>query len=162
MAKGDKTRHSLSVTQLNAIDLLVLGKTDHAVAQTIGVSRLRVSLWKLHHPDFQAALNQRRRAVWGAAADKLRSLLPQAVKVIEQELTGIDRLKAALTLVKIAAMPLGALGPTDANVIVAEEAAQQDARRLSNLSRLADLELVRRDMIRKAEAEAEPAAEDTL
>jgi len=87
MAKPDKSRHiELSIEQLNAVDLLVVGKTDLAVAEAVGKSRQTICAWRLFHPDFRAELNKRRREVWGASADKLRSLLPQALGVIEQEL----------------------------------------------------------------------------
>ncbi len=41
--KVDKIRRDLSVDQRNAIDLLVLGKTDQEVADVAGVSRQTVN-----------------------------------------------------------------------------------------------------------------------
>lgn len=40
--KPDTTRHALTVVQLNAVDLLVTGKTDQEAAETVGVSRQTV------------------------------------------------------------------------------------------------------------------------
>lgn len=44
--KVDKIRRDLSVDQRNAIDLLVLGKTDQEVADVAGVSRQTVNGWR--------------------------------------------------------------------------------------------------------------------
>ena len=103
MAKADKTRHALSVEQLNAVDLLVTGKSDREVAKVVGVSRQTVCGWRLYDPYFQAELNKRRKEVWGASLDKLRSLLPKALEVVERELEGGDNsLRAALKVLEMA------------------------------------------------------------
>jgi len=52
MAKQDKSKQKLSVEQLNAIDLLVTGKTDQEVADLVGVSRSTVTFWRLYNPTF--------------------------------------------------------------------------------------------------------------
>ncbi len=46
MAKPDKERQSLSIEQQNAIDMLVLGKSDREVAEAVGVSRQTVCGWR--------------------------------------------------------------------------------------------------------------------
>ena len=58
--KNYKREHWLTIEQLNAIDLLVTGKTDQAVADAVGVARPTVTCWRLYDPHFEAALNQRR------------------------------------------------------------------------------------------------------
>src|SRR3989337_108349 len=102
MSKPDKTgRRELSTEQRNAVDLLVTGKTDQDVAEAVGVSRQTVCGWRLYHPLFGAELNRRRQEVWGAAADKLRDLLPKALDVLSEELkSGESKLKVALEIVK--------------------------------------------------------------
>src|SRR5215207_9575776 len=103
MAKADKIRHALSIEQLNAVDLLVTGKSDREVAEAVGVSRQTVCGWRLYDPYFQAELNKRRKEVWGASLDKLRSLLPKALEVVERELEGGDNsLGAALKVLQMA------------------------------------------------------------
>jgi hypothetical protein len=59
VTKPDKTGH-LTVAQENAIDALVLGKSDREAAEVAGVARQTVTGWRLHHPYFQAELNRRR------------------------------------------------------------------------------------------------------
>ncbi|GFN22439.1 helix-turn-helix domain-containing protein [Thermanaeromonas sp. C210] len=53
--KSNKTQHkeALSIEQLNAIDLLVLGKTDKEVAEAVGVHRCTVTSWRLYNPYFE-------------------------------------------------------------------------------------------------------------
>lgn len=153
MAKPDKTGHpALSVEQANAVDLLVVGKTDQEVAAAVGVSRQTVCGWRLYHPDFQAALNKRRREVWGAAADKLRSLLPKALEVLERELQDGD-VKVALDIVKLAGIQLGSIGPHDPDAIVAAEARKWDEAVLLSLGGMTDFARVRKELIEKAAAE---------
>ena len=71
MKKIDKNGQfpGLNVEQLNAIDLLITGKTDQEVAEQIGKTRQTVCNWRRYHPVFQAQLNQRRAAVWGCGGD---------------------------------------------------------------------------------------------
>ena len=78
--------HDLTVKQQNAIDRLVAGDTDEQAAQAAGVHRVTVSNWRLHDPAFQAALNARRQEVWGASADRLRSLVPRAIDTLATRL----------------------------------------------------------------------------
>lgn len=153
MAKPDKPRQvALSIEQANAIDLLVVGQTDQEVATAVGVSHQTVCGWRLYHPDFRAELNTRRHEVWGAATDKLRSLLPRALAMLEQEpTTGESRVKVALEVIKLAGIQVGSMGPCDAEEIVAAEAKSRDMALLLNLGGTTDVARVRRELIEKAE-----------
>ena len=107
--KPDKTGHEvnleLSLEQQNAIDLLVTGQTDQAVAETVGVTRQTVCGWCNHHPAFAAALNARRLDVWGGACDRLRALLPKALDALEAAVTGeAPDWRAAAKLVELAGL----------------------------------------------------------
>jgi DNA-binding NarL/FixJ family response regulator len=53
----------LTPEQLNAIDLLIFGKTDKEVAETIGVGRNTISKW-YKNAFFVAELNARREELW--------------------------------------------------------------------------------------------------
>jgi hypothetical protein len=77
-------QHSRTPTlpQLNAIDLLAAGKTDTETAAALELHGTTVTKWRLYDPVFQAALNRRRAEIWGAAADRLRSLVPKALDVL--------------------------------------------------------------------------------
>jgi hypothetical protein len=100
MTKPDS---KLSVEQLNAIDILVAGKTDGEVAETVGVTRQTVCGWRNEHPAFAAALNRRRRELWGAEADRLRALVSKAVDALGLALEAEDRrvqVAAALGVLK--------------------------------------------------------------
>jgi len=117
--KEYKREQGLTIQQLNAIDLLVTGKTDQAVADAVGVARVTVTCWRLYDPHFEAELNRRRKEVWGASADRIRALLPKAFDVLEK---AIDEgsYQAALALIKLAGLEGVAdkIGPDDAEKIV--------------------------------------------
>ena len=53
----------LTPEQLNAIDLLILGKTDREVAEAVGVRRETVTKWH-KNPFFIAELNVKREELW--------------------------------------------------------------------------------------------------
>jgi hypothetical protein len=90
--------------------------------------------------------------VWGAAADKLRSLLPKALEVIERELERED-VKVALDIVKLAGVKVGTIGPHNPEEIVAAEARTRDTAVLLSLRGTTDLTRVRKELIEKAERE---------
>lgn len=49
-----ETQTDLSVQQMNAIDLLSLGKTDQDVADAVGVTRQTVNKWCNHDTRLEA------------------------------------------------------------------------------------------------------------
>ncbi len=126
VTKDDKTRHeNVSVTQLSAVECLVAGKNDRETAEAVGVARQTVTGWRRHNPFFQAALNARRREVWGSASDRLRQLLPRALDVLEEELTANPDPKLALAVVKLAGLGRperpdldAAFGPDDPEALI--------------------------------------------
>ena len=76
----------LSVEQLNAIDILVQGRTDQETAETVGVARETVTRWRNDNPHFTAELNKQRRLIWGDSHDRLRALASKAVDTLETSL----------------------------------------------------------------------------
>lgn len=112
----------LSVAQENAVDALVTGKKDAEVAALVGVNRVTVTRWRLYHPGFIAALNERRQALWSANLDRLRSLVPLALDALADALTNTehpDRLHAAFTLLKLLPPSVEpAVAPVEANEVV--------------------------------------------
>jgi len=130
MAKPDKTQQ-LSIEQLNAIDLLVMGHTDREVAEAVGVNRSTVTSWRLYNPDFIATLNRRRKEVWGAAADRLRKLLLKAMDVLEQALDSGDA-SIAMQLVKIAQISVVPTGETEREDVLQKMADTVRSRQLSS------------------------------
>jgi len=106
MGRHEKTNHDtsgqsiLTPQQETAVDLLCTGKTVTDTAKACGVARQTVSEWLHHHSGFQDACIRRRRELWEELTDRLRSLLPKAIDVVEQELTGESPLPAAVHVLK--------------------------------------------------------------
>ena len=87
--KPDKIRQ-LSQEQMNAIEHLLQGKSDRAVAEAVGVSRQTISEWKNHDPLFIAELNRQRSELWWEAHQRLKSLANRALDVVELQLDSGD------------------------------------------------------------------------
>jgi len=85
----------LTPEQLNAIDLLILGKTDREVAEAVGVRRETVTKWH-KNPFFSAELSIRREVLWVDAKLRLKSLAHEAVNVLTRGLSSQDE-KVAIT-----------------------------------------------------------------
>ena len=112
--KPDKIRQ-LSQEQQNAIEHLLQGKSDRAVADVVGVSRQTVSEWKNHDPLFIAELNRQRSEIWQEARDRLKSLANRALDVVELQLDSGDP-KAALAAAKYILQGTRLLGDTELKV----------------------------------------------
>ena len=89
----------LSVEQLNAIDILVQGRTDQETADTVGVARETVTRWRNDNPHFKAELNRQRRLIWADSHDRLRALASKAVETLEVALDEGDS-RAAVEVLK--------------------------------------------------------------
>jgi len=85
----------LTPEQLNAIDLLILGKTDREVAEEVGVRRETVTKWH-KNPFFSAELSVRREELWVDAKLRLKALAHEAVNVLNRGLSSADE-KVAIT-----------------------------------------------------------------
>jgi hypothetical protein len=86
---SDKFRQ-LSQQQMNAISLIMEGKSDRAVAESIGVTRQTVNEWRNQDVIFIAALNKERVELWAEARERLKSLTGQAVDVLGRQLESSD------------------------------------------------------------------------
>jgi hypothetical protein len=144
--KADETRHVLSVAQLNAVDLLVVGKTDQEAAEAVGVTRQTVNGWRNANPWFVAALNARRQDLWGVTVDQLRALLPRAVAVLAEELDrGEARGRVAVDILRLAGLDRTRsdakldtllIGPTDPDAIIDAEVRRRRPDRVAYLDDL--------------------------
>jgi hypothetical protein len=89
-AKVDKSLHlkPLSIEQRNAVDLLIVGKSDQETADAVGVTRQTIFAWRTSHLVFQSELEQARGALWRLSAERLRGMMSQALdniaKAIDQ------------------------------------------------------------------------------
>ena len=90
----------LTPEQLNAIDLLILGKTDREVAETVGVRRETVTKWH-KNPFFSAELSARREELWVEAKLRLKALAIEAVNVLNRGLSSVDEKVAIAAAVHI-------------------------------------------------------------
>jgi len=90
----------LTMEQLNAIDLLIFGKTDREVAETIGVGRNTISKW-YKNAFFVAELNARREELWKYAKLRLKCLAHEAVDVLSNGLHSADEKTAISSAVHI-------------------------------------------------------------
>ena len=114
----------LSMEQMNAIDILVQGRTDQETAETVGVARETVTRWRNDNPHFTAELNRQRRLIWGDSHDRLRALASKAVDTLETSLDEGD-FRVALEVLKAIGL-YGQVqppsGPEDADLVLWEEA----------------------------------------
>lgn len=133
----------LTVAQLSAVDLLAGGKNDIETADALGVHRVTITRWRNYSPEFRAALAERRKAVWGSAADKLRALVPKALDTLAAELeSGEDKASVAMAVLKLAggAITVVPNDPTDPEEYVRQAAnAERKARRQDGDEELDDI-----------------------
>lgn len=90
----------LTPEQLNAIDLLILGKTDREVCEIVGVRRETVTRWH-KNPFFIAELNAQREALWVEAKLRLKGLAHEAVNTLCNGLHSSDEKIAVMAAVHI-------------------------------------------------------------
>ncbi|MEW9110738.1 MAG: hypothetical protein AB2374_15415 [Cytobacillus gottheilii] len=135
--KGYKREQGLTTAQLNAIDLLVTGKTDQEVANIIEVNRVTVTKWRNYDISFQAELNKRRKEIWGASIDKLRALVPKAMERLEKEVDGENGWKVALEVIKFAGIEskyIREIGHDEADEILTELAEKKMNQELFSMT----------------------------
>lgn len=78
----------LSTQQLNAIDLLAVGRTDGEVAETLGLARETVNRWRNHNPYFIGELNKKRAEIWVTARNRLCGMVNKAIDALEKSVRG--------------------------------------------------------------------------
>ena len=111
MAKNDKTRQ-LSIEQANALEHLLQGQSDRAVAEVVGVARQTIWEWRNHDPLFIAELNRQRSELWMEAHQRLKSLANRALDVVVLHLDSDDP-KASLAAAKYVLQGTRLLGESD-------------------------------------------------
>ena len=128
--------NQLTPQQETAIDLILAGKNDREVAQTIGKSRSTVNIWRNHDPRFIATLNDRRQQVWGGQLNRLNNLVTEAVDVLQDGLHDSDikvRIVSAVHILKATGV-YGAALPgsqvTDPAEVAADHEVKNDQRKM--------------------------------
>ena len=82
---------ALTGPQLQAVQLLAIGKSHATAAASVGVCRRTVFYWN-RDPIFKRALDNLRRQLWKQACDRLRSLVHPSLDELEKQLReGSDR-----------------------------------------------------------------------
>lgn len=127
--KTYKREHGLTIEQLNAIELLVIGKTDKETAEAVGVNRVTITKWRLYDPYFQAELNRKRKEIWGSAVDKFRALLLKALNTIEKAIEEGDA-KLAIEILRITGMDMAKGGNSLGTYLVGEPEAEKILEKL--------------------------------
>ncbi|MFC5713834.1 hypothetical protein ACFPU1_13755 [Thalassorhabdus alkalitolerans] len=123
--KGYKREQGLTIEQLNAIDLLIAGKSDQDVANVIEVNRVTITKWRNYDVYFRAELNKRRKELWGASIDKMRAILPKAIERLEKEIEKEHGWKVAIELLKISGVNnthITTIGHEEVDKILGDEA----------------------------------------
>ena len=134
MAKSYKStqQKELSIEQLNAIELLITGASDQAVADQVGVSRQTVWDWRNNEDEFAAQLERKRKGLWVSHEDNLRSLITGAIEILRQGMQSQDeriRQTAAVHVLRCVGIYGNSIEPVGDNT--ADEIA---ARRAFNFS----------------------------
>jgi DNA-binding CsgD family transcriptional regulator len=128
----------LTPEQLNAIDLLIFGKTDKEVAETIGVGRNTISKW-YKNAFFIAELNARREELWKDSKNRLKALVHDAVNILSNSLNSSDEKVAVTSAVHILKTVglygevKGDFGPTTPEKIVWDQAVRMKQERYNVL-----------------------------
>lgn len=104
---ADTAAFELSTQQEAAIDLLASGRTLTETAISLDIARQTVSRWCNHNAAFTAGLNGRRQELWSALGDRLRSLAPRALDVIEATLDSDRPLPAAVVVLRACGLYAG-------------------------------------------------------
>jgi hypothetical protein len=130
----------LTLAQQSAVDLLAAGHNDTETAELLKLNRVTVTRWRLYSPEFRAALAVRRADIWGAAADRLRSLIPQAVDTLADALDNPDtpdRVTVALAVLKLVGpLPLTPTDPTDPEEYIRQTVKEERERAPSDFDRM--------------------------
>jgi len=127
--KPDTPDWNLSAPHRTAINLLVTGKNIQDTAAVVGVQRSTVSVWLHHHAGFQAELNTRRQELWQDIRERLWSLAPKALDVLEQALESEQPVAAAVHILKclgVYGLPGVPRGPTDPRLLAAATQTRED------------------------------------
>jgi hypothetical protein len=77
---------NLTDRQLAALELMVLGQTDTAIAKSLKIERKTLYNWRTHNLAFREELLRRRESLLGQSTDRYRALLNSAMDLLERQL----------------------------------------------------------------------------
>lgn len=131
--KQASRRAELTPQQAEAAALVAAGKTPAEIAEAVGVDASVVTTWA-DRASFVAQVNRHRKAIWQAAHDRLRALVPDALAALEQAVKGGD-VKAAVEVLKACDLygkvpePVGAVDPEQVMAKDAKDWAASEAEK---------------------------------
>jgi len=131
ITKSSPPGGSLAPTQQTAVDLIAEGKSDAEAAEVLRVSRGSVTRWRVHSPEFRAALSVRRAELWGAAQSRLQNLIPKALDTLADVFANApleDRCRLALDLLKLTGTRPATAGSADPDDYVREVVQRERGR----------------------------------
>lgn len=102
-------KNSLNEQQKAAIEMLALGKAYGATAKALNINAGTLYRWR-QDETFDAALQERRREVWGASADRLKDLVHASLEVLAEQLANPydrARFRAAGTVLRLVKSGIG-------------------------------------------------------
>ena len=115
----------LSASQEIALAALMAGATDAEAGDAAGVTRQTISTWKNHNALFIAERNRRQQEIWAASLDRLRSLIPKALDVLDSALSAeTPNTRVAMKVIELAGLSdttLTPVGPTTPDEVLDEE-----------------------------------------
>lgn len=107
--------HELTPQQIEAVSLLLSGKTITETAAALDVARETVSRWRHTDPDFEAVYNEGLRSVWEAGQVRLEEARGKAIARLVALMDSDEpavALKAAMALVRLdVPEPQGSVNP---------------------------------------------------
>jgi len=77
----------LTPKQLEAIELILQGKTDREVSELVGVSRVTINTWKNQTAIFVAELNSRKAVIVDKFKDQQLDTVKKAYEILDKVLT---------------------------------------------------------------------------
>jgi hypothetical protein len=101
----DQLAAGLSDRQMIAMDMIVSGATDTAVAAALNVGRRTVYSWRVENERFKEVLRYRRREMYDKTVDRFRDMLGTALDRLEKQVSdpyAPTSLRAARTLLALA------------------------------------------------------------
>ena len=115
MARSTQRGQELTPQQVEAVGLLLSGKTITETAAALGVARETVSRWRHTDAAFEAVYNEGLRSTWEAGRTRIEASRGKAIARLVELMEGDDpnlALKAAMALVRLEVPePTGSVNP---------------------------------------------------
>jgi hypothetical protein len=133
-----KELHELTAAQQVAAGLIAAGDTHSKAAEAVGVHRVTVTRWAMHHPAFVAEVNRIRSDARRAMVSQMDRITSAALSAIEIAVGSGDVASALkwlriVSLEELIARPIGALESTS---VVASVRASMPSSLLETLTSL--------------------------